>query len=109
MAKKRNKDSLFDSREQLDLMMNMQFMKLQKDGYTKDEVMHLCENLEKLRHMMVQKTGNEHYGKSTDIDFNDFETICNLIILYSFTVYMYGGYDKLLEWLDENDDEARKS
>lgn len=78
-------------RGQLELMWN--FLKM---GNGKPNILALKENLDALRQMMIQKTaGQENYGKSHEIPFEDFGTIINCIIIEAMQLYLSGMLDKL--------------
>ena len=71
-------------RGQLDLMWN--FLKM---GNGKPNIAALKENLDALRQMMIQKTGGqEPYGKSHEILFDDLGTIINCIVIETMQLYL---------------------
>ena len=78
-------------RGQLDLMWS--FLQM---GNGKPNIAALKENLDALRQMMIQKTGGqEPYGKSHEIPFDDLGTIINCIVIETMQLYLSGGLDKL--------------
>lgn len=76
---------------QLDLMWS--FLRM---GSGKPNISALKENLDALRQMMIQKTaGQEQYGKSHEIPFDDLGTIINCIVIETMQLYLSGGLDRL--------------
>ena len=64
-------------------------------GVQKPNIPVLKEYCEKLRHAMMQKTAGQRNDKPQDVDFNELDTITNIIVIESLCLYLSGSLDKL--------------
>lgn len=80
---------------QLELMWN--FLRA---GFVKSNIPALKEHLDRLRRMMIQKTG----GQKDGISFEDLGTVVNCIVIEAMALYLSGDLDKIGK---ENNEETK--
>ena len=85
---------------QLQLMWN--FLKLRKNGCTKQDVEVLKEHLDKIRQALIHKTAGQRKDDGENIvDFSELGTYINFIVMGALVLYIYGGLDILEDALPD--------
>ena len=64
-------------------------------GGQKPDIPGLKEHCETLRKMMMQKTAGQRKDKPNDVDFADFDMLCNFIVIEAMCLYLSGDLDRL--------------
>ena len=96
MDKQRNGIPPKFAEDSLDTMFAMLMM-----GKQKSNIPVLKEHLDKLRRLLTQKTaGQQPYAKSSDVDFAEIWTVCNVIVIETMCLYLSGDLDRIEEAAD---------